>query len=296
MSQADWRGDKWGRGCHDGGMKISFMTLGCPNWTLDDICSKGASYGFDAVDFRGLGPEIDVTKLPAFTTGVEATKRQLEGAGLAVSGISSSLAICNPERREANLEEARRTVPVALALGAPNIRVFGGNYPEGITRAQAADCGAAVMEEILKIDGAEKLNWLFETHDEWIKGEQARMLIDRVSHPAFGVLWDTGHTYRVTKETPAQTYAAVGKWVRYAHIKDAAYEPSHPNAMKDGWRYVIPGTGQLPLAESITLLKSNGFSGYLLCEHEKRWHPDLVEPEVIFPAFVKWVKPLIGRS
>jgi len=29
-------------------------------------------------------------------------------------------------------------------------------------------------------------------------------------------------------------------------------------------------------------------------EHEKRWHPELEEPEEIFPRFVAWVKPLIA--
>lgn len=276
-------------------MKLSFMTLGCPTWTLDDVCRRGREFGFDAVDFRGLGPEIDVTKLPAFTTGIAATSRQLADAGLAVSGISSSLNICNPEKRAGNVEEARRTVPVALALGAPNIRVFGGAFPATVTRERAAAEGADCIREILTIPGADKLNWLFETHDEWIRADQCLELIHRVNHPAFGVLWDMGHTYRVTKEAPADTFAKVGKWVRYAHVKDAIHDTAHPNAMKDGWRYVAPGTGQLPLAESIGILRRGGYDGYLLFEHEKRWHPTLLEPEVIFPQFIAWARGLLSR-
>jgi sugar phosphate isomerase/epimerase len=59
--------------------------------------------------------------------------------------------------------------------------------------------------------------------------------------------------------------------------------------MEDGWHYVLPGAGQLPLAESITLLKQSGYNGWLQCEHEKRWHPELLEPEVVFPAFSQWI-------
>lgn len=29
-------------------------------------------------------------------------------------------------------------------------------------------------------------------------------------------------------------------------------------------------------------------------EHEKCWHPELAEPEDIFPAFVKWVRGVFG--
>lgn len=275
-------------------MQLSFMTLGCPNWTLDDICRNGPAYGFDAVDFRGLGPDIDITTTPAFTTDIAATKRRLDSAGLAVSGISTSLSICNPEKRDRDLEEARRTVPVALALGAKNIRVFGGGFPDSLSRLDAAAAGAELMHTILAIPGAASLNWLFETHDEWISSKHCKLLIDRVNHPAFGVLWDMGHTFRVMGEPPTETWKNVGPWVRYTHVKDAMFDPAHPKAMSSGWRYMPCGTGQLPLAQSIALLKQAGYQGYLLCEHEKRWHPSLPEPEEMFPAFVKWVRPLIA--
>jgi len=61
----------------------------------------------------------------------------------------------------------------------------------------------------------------------------------------------------------------------------------------DGWRYVTPGQGQLPLAEAIALLRQQGYTGWLVFEHEKRWHPELLEPEEIFPAYVQWVRQLI---
>jgi sugar phosphate isomerase/epimerase len=79
----------------------------------------------------------------------------------------------------------------------------------------------------------------------------------------------------------------------YTHIKDAIYDPSHPKAMADGWRYVIPGSGQLPLEEAVRLLKKEGYDGWVNFEHEKRWHPELDEPEAIFPAFARWVRPII---
>jgi sugar phosphate isomerase/epimerase len=280
-------------------MRLSFMTLGCPNWTLDDICSKGPAYGFDAVDFRGLGPDLDITVTPAFTTDIGATKRRLDSAGLAVSGVSSSLNICNPEKKERDFEEAKRTIPVALALGAKNIRVFGGAYPDSISRLDAASAGAELMHRILSLPDAASLNWVFETHDEWISSRHCNLLIERVNHPSFGILWDTGHTFRVGGEPPGVTYENVGRHVRYVHVKDATFDPTHPKAMASGWRYMPCGTGQLPLAESIALLKRGGYEGrggggYLLCEHEKRWHANLPEPEEMFPAFVKWIRPLIA--
>lgn len=268
------------------------MTLGCPQWDLPTLCRRGREFGFDAVDFRGLQGDLDVTTLPAFTTGVAATRRMLDDHGLAVSGISSSIKVCDASQRAANLEEARRTIPVALALDCPNVRVFGGGEVSEGLRDRAAAIGLECLEAILALPGADRLHWLFETHDHWIRGADCKRLLDTIPNPAFGCLWDMGHTARVGGETPAETYAAIGPRVGYTHVKDAVFDRSHPQAMQDGWRYVAPGTGQLPLAESIALLRRQGYAGYFLFEHEKRWHPELPEPEVIFPQFVRWIRSL----
>ena len=275
-------------------MKLSFTTLGCPEWDLDTICAKGGKYGYDGVDFRGLQETMDITQLPAFTSAVAETRRQLQDAGLEVSGISSSIRVCVPEKLEDNVEEARRSIPVAKGLGCGAVRVFGGGDSAVHSKEELADIGRDTMQQILALDGAADLKWLFETHDEWIKAVECKLLLDRVPNEAFGVLWDMGHTARVGEESPTQTYEAVGPRVAYTHIKDAVYEPEHAEAMKDGWRYVVPGTGQLPLQEAIALLKQHDYDGWIMFEHEKRWHQELEDPEDIFPVFSAWARPLIG--
>lgn len=275
-------------------MKLSFTTLGCPNWDLQTICGKAREYRYDAIDFRGIQETLDVTTLPAFTRGIAETRRCIVDAGLAVSGISSSINACDDSARTANIEEARRTIPVALALSCPNVRIFGGGDLNRLGKDGATRAGRDCIEAILALDGANQLNWLFETHDNWIRGADCKLLLDAIPNSAFGALWDMGHTPRVGGESPEQTYAAIGPRVRYAHVKDAIHDPSHPQAMKDGWRYVAPGEGSLPLADAIRLLKAGGYHGYLMLEHEKRWHPGLPEPEEILPKFVPWARRVLG--
>ena len=277
-------------------MKISFMTLGCPDWDLETICARGQEYGYDGIDFRGYLDQIDVTLLPEFTTRASETRGKLEDAGLAVSGISSSIRVCEPEALQRNLEEARRTIPVAKAFGTTNIRVFGGGNLDEHSRQELSEFGRECVARILELDGARDLHWLFETHDLWVKAQHCRLLLDSIPEPAFGALWDMGHTYRVGREEPAESFQAIGTRVGYVHVKDAIYDPGSPLAMKDGWHYVFPGTGELPLAESLSLLQESGYDGWLLFEHEKRWHPELPEPEVAFPRFVDWIQPLTGPT
>jgi sugar phosphate isomerase/epimerase len=273
-------------------MKMAFTTLGAPAWDLDTVIARGSEYGYDGVDFRGIQEEIDITKLPEFNAEISETKRKLADAGLAVCGISSSLKVCDETVAESNLEEAKRTIPIAAELGVPNIRVFGMGNAEEKTKEELADIGQGMMEQVLALDGADQFKWVFETHDHWIKSEDCKLLLDRVTVPIFGALWDMGHTSRVGEEDPADTLAALGDRVFYTHVKDAVYDTEQENAMKDGWKYVPPGQGQLPLAKALGLLKDRGYDGYVMFEHEKRWHPTLPEPEDIMPMFVSWFKGL----
>lgn len=274
-------------------MKISFSTLGCPGWNLDTICRNGQAFGFDGVDFRGYLDTLDITMLPMFTTFADRTRQQLANAGLAVSAISSGITVCDPALHDINLEEARRTVAMAQGLGTNIVRIFGGGKLDHYTRGQLAAIGRECVEEILVLDGARDLLWLFETHDIWVQSQDSRLLLDAIPAP-FGALWDIGHTPRIGRETPQQTFAAIGSRIGYIHIKDAVFDSAHPLVMQDGWAYVLPGTGQLPLAETIMLLRQNGYDGWLQFENEKRWHPRLPEPEIAFPAYSRWVKGVLA--
>lgn len=275
-------------------MNISFSTLGCPGWDLDMICRRAREFGYDGVDFRGYLDTIDISLLPEFTSGVSATMNKFRSAGLEISGISSSITLCDKALRERNLEEARRTIFLAKNLQTTNVRVFGGGDLSRHSRTDLANIARDCMAAIFELDGASDIHWLFETHDHWISSKDCRLLLETVASDAFGALWDIGHTPRVAGESPAETYAAIGRWIGYTHIKDAVYDPGHPQSMEDGWRYVFPGEGQVPLAEAIQVLKQHGYTGWLQFEHEKRWHPVLPEPEEAFPAFARWIKPLLN--
>ncbi len=277
-------------------MKLSFTTLGCPQWDLRSIVVCARKYGFDGIDFRGLQDELDVTKTPQFTSRRAETRKMILDAGLEVSGLSTSIRICDASARREILEEARRSIAVALDLACPNIRVFGGGDTKAHSKEELARVGRETLREILSLDGAQFLNWLVETHDNWTSANDVLYLLDGLDHPSIGVLWDLAHPYRFSGEKPAETYALLGKRVKYTHVKDAVKDPGHPHAMADGWRYVNPGEGQVPLTEAVEELRKGGYQGYLTLEHEKRWHKDLPEPEEVFPKFVEWGKKVIGRK
>ena len=113
--------------------------------------------GFDGVDFRGLQDDIDITQLPAFTTDIATTKTKFADAGLHVCGISSSLKVCDDTKVDDNLEEAKRTIPVAAELGTETIRVFGGGDAQRHSHQQMADIGQQMMLQVLELEGGGKV-------------------------------------------------------------------------------------------------------------------------------------------
>jgi len=271
-------------------MRPALSTLSCPDWRLETVVDRTSEYGLEGIDLRGLGEEIDVTRSPQFTDDLDATRERISGAGLAVAAISSSIHVCQPEDRDDDVAEAERTIPLADALDADVVRVFGGGDVEAHTREELADVAATTMEEILALDGARDLTWVVETHDHWTRSPDAKLLLDAIDDPAVGALWDVGHTTRVSDESPDETLGVLGDDVAHLHLKDAVHDPDHPDAMDDGWRYVLPGEGELPLTAALQALDERGYDGWVTFEHEKRWHPELEDPATANRAFAEWFR------
>ena len=268
-------------------MKPALSTLGCPDWSLETICERAQEYGFDGVDFRGILDEVDITKTPEFTDRLAESQARLDAADLPVTCLSSSIRICVEDEYDQHLAEAARYIDLATTLDVPYVRVFGMGDAEAHSLDELAAIGADTMAGILDLPGADEVTWILETHDNWTTIENYQLLLDRLPDE-MGVLWDAGHTTRITDDEPAATVDAFGERIEYVHLKDAVYDPNHSDAMDDGWRYVLPGEGELPLASVLDELDEAGYDGWVAFEHEKRWHSVLPEPEVAYPAFVEW--------
>jgi sugar phosphate isomerase/epimerase len=59
-------------------------------------------------------------------------------------------------------------------------------------------------------------------------------------------------------------------------------------------RYVLTGEGRVPVRETVRVLRQGGYAGYFCLEWEKRWHPELEEPEVAFPHYARVMTDYLG--
>ncbi len=269
-------------------MKIAFTTLACPDWTLDEVIEHGSQAGYDAVDFRGLDGQMGVYILSEFTDDAEKTRRKLAAANLGISCFSSGANMYNAQARQRAraLAEVLEYAKLCRRFDVGFIRVFGGRVPEEVDRADAIAEAARMLDEMAAL--ASPAVVAVETHDDWVDSAILRKVMLEVNSENVGVLWDLHHPFRLNGEPPAQTYENIGQWVVYTHVKDG-----RPRGDRDS-QYVLPGQGgDVPLEEMIDLLRSGGYDGYLTLEWEKKWRPDLAEPEEALPAYAQYLKQFV---
>jgi sugar phosphate isomerase/epimerase len=126
---------------------------------------------------------------------------------------------------------------------------------------------------------------LIESHGDFTHSKDLVEILTRVNAPQFQLLWDAHHSFVAGGEKPAESYAALGKWIRHTHLKDS--KPAGPGAKPEDRRYVLLGTGEVPVKEQVRVLASAGYKGFYCFEWEKKWHPEIEEPEVAFPHYAK---------
>ena len=271
-------------------MKLSASTLGCPDWTLDQILARFKAYGYDGVELRGIGPDLDLTQSAHFATpgALEKTRQNFLDAGLEICCVDASARFTDADagERAKHAEEARRAIDLAVALGAHLVRVFGGAIPEGGSRAVSQGFlveNLRALGDYARSAGG-NVSVVLETHDAFSTGAQVADALAQVDHPAVGALWDLHHPFRAG-EFPAETFAALSPYVKLTHAKDS----------RPGGTYCLLGEGDVPVREMLALLHTGGYDGYVSVEWEKRWIPELDDPQEALPQYATTLRRYLSE-
>ena len=107
-------------------------------------------------------------------------------------------------------------------------------------------------------------------------------VLTRANSKYVALFWDAHHTFVEGHEQPEHTVAELGSWIRHTHLKDSVSDGT-------GRKYVLTGKGDVPIERQVLALRRIGYKGYYCFEWEKVWHPDILEPEVAFPDYVRVV-------
>jgi sugar phosphate isomerase/epimerase len=271
---------------------LAFSTLGCPAWNWKSILENAARHGYVALELRGIAGEMDLPKVPEFTgTRLAETKRDLAALGLTVSdlGASARMHERDPIVRAAQFDEGRRFIDLAQAMGVKYVRMFGDKFPEGEPRADVMRRVIDGFREMAAYAKPAGVTVLIESHGDFTRSADLENILTSVASPQFALLWDAHHSFVAAGEQPADTFAKIGTWTRHTHLKDS--KPAGADR-----RYVLIGAGDVPVREQVRVLAAAGYKGLYCFEWEKKWHPEIEEPEVAFPHYAKTMAEYLAAA
>jgi sugar phosphate isomerase/epimerase len=273
-------------------LPISFSTLGCPQWDWKRILNEAAKSGYSGIELRGLQGEMDLTKRPEFAgSGLSQSLKDLEAVGLRIVNLGSSVRLHEkePTVRASQMEEGRHFIDLAHQLHSPYVRVFGDKWVEGEPRAETLARMTAGLRELGEYASKANVTVILESHGDFADSPTLLQILKGAESPSTGLLWDTHHTVVIGKEAPEKTFSQLGSYVRHTHIKD-----SKPQG--DDVRYVLTGTGTIPLQEIVNTLVKGRYKGFFSFEWEKAWHPEIKPPETAIPQFAEAMKDYLSKA
>jgi sugar phosphate isomerase/epimerase len=202
-------------------------------------------------------------------------RRTLAAAGLPVVAVDSSIRLTGDDPGP----DLRRFLQLASDWDAPLVRVFGGGLDPPSARQDRLRSAARILEQAMPLAARLGVAIGVETHDAFSASSAVAELLALLSadEDLVGAVWDSHHPHRMG-ETPAEVYANLGPRLLLAQVKDARRA-----AGTGDWRLVLLGAGEVPVREMLGLLTAGGYPHWISVEWEKRWHPEIEDPEVALP-------------
>jgi len=268
-------------------LKLSFTTWVCPEWTIPAIVDGMQTYGYEGVELRAGKGHLHGIEIDSSAEYLSDARKQFDAANLAVSCIATSYSFGSPDivERQKTINLTKKALQLADTLGAPYVRIFGGDIPNGLEATGVVDYVAEAIGECTDFAEKEKLRsmLLLETHGAFSHTKYVNEVTSQVYSPKLGVLWDVLHPLRVL-ESVEDTYDAICDHVRHVHVHDCDFNDDRTKLVP-----CDPGAGFVPLGEVIDVLKSGNFRGYLSVEVLQKE----TDPDEALPMWSKYLRSLI---
>lgn len=250
------------------------------------IIEKAKSNGFDAIEFTDLDVPEGQTELEY----AKAIKAEAERVGLEISGYSicADLLSGSGGDLDKEIERIKAKIDVAEALGTKLVRhdatfSFLNNERGYKGFVNILDRLAYGCREITKYAKTKGIRTTVENHGFFCQdSDRIELLVNTVADENFGVQLDIGN-FLCVDENPA---TAVGRCAPYAfnlHAKDFIFkngEEGYPGAgfmQTRGGNYIrgtVLGHGVVPIKQCVSIMKSNGYTGYITLEFEGLEDPE----------------------
>lgn len=266
---------------------LAFSTLGCPDWSFQQIVDFAVANGYSGLEIRGIKRQMDLTKCDEFSSPeqIKATLSLMKEKGLKFInlGASANMHFHEGPEKEKSINEAKSFIDLAQKINCPYVRVFPNKFPKNRTKDQTIQTVAENLLTLGKYAKDRNVTVLLETHGDFSGSDDILKVMKAASHPNIALVWDISNMWTITKESPQEVYRKLWKYIRHTHIKDA-------KLIGDKLQYSLLGQGDVPIFEAINILNKDGYKGYYSFEWEKLWHPEIAEPEIALADYPKAMK------
>jgi sugar phosphate isomerase/epimerase len=266
-------------------MKLSFTTLGCPDWSFEKILDEAQKMGYSGIEIRGLEDKMLAEEIVQFfPENKQATLEALKAHNLEMVGFGSSVRFDQTDKFDSMLAEGKRAIDVCQFMGIPAIRIFGDKFPQGESEADViarVAKGAGILAEYGEDKG---IQVLLETHGNFNTVARVKGVFDQVKSKNLRLLWDVAHTDFTYADNFLEFYKPMKEFIVHTHFKD--HIRGTPGDEKT-YKLCRMGEGQIPTKAIVKQLLADGYNGYFSLEWEKKWHPELPGAEIAYPDFVR---------
>jgi sugar phosphate isomerase/epimerase len=263
-----------------GTSRLAFSTLAFPGTTLARAASLGSEYGYQGIELRLIDGELIDPSMPA--SARSAVRQTVAAVGLPIVAVDSSIRLTDEDPGP----EISRFLTLASEWECPLVRVFGGTLSDDPqVRQDQIKAAAKVLEAALPLAERAGVAVGLETHDSFSSAAVVAEVLALVDSTWVGAVWDSHHPHRMG-ETPQEVYDLIGQRVLLAQVKDARRAPERA----DGWQLTLLGQGEVPVWEMLDLLDQGGYQGWISVEWEKRWHPEIEDPELALPQHIELLR------
>ncbi len=164
--------------------------------SLYELMDFAAENKFDAIEITGYFfpgyPEIPTDEF------IYSVKKHAFQLGLEISGtgVKNDFANPDPELRAKDVKHVKEWIDVATKLGAPVLRIFSGNIPEGYENKwdEILVYMAASIKECAEYGQSKGVLLAVQNHGDFLKtADETIKLVKLVDSDWFGVVVDTGY-------------------------------------------------------------------------------------------------------
>jgi sugar phosphate isomerase/epimerase len=260
--------------------KLSFTTMATPGLGAVGSIKAARRYGYTGVDLR-VSDYLGEITLNSTAREISDIRSAFLSEGIQVSGL-----LCYNEqggKEEGSWSKMKESIirhlEIANMLGSPAIRIFGGNPGDFKIHRDFIERTAEVISEVLSTAGSGTCI-LVQNHSDSFTAPEIAQLVEMVGSPELGMAYCPEHSY-IMKDDMANMMPSMKGIIRQLYIADVI-------GVGNEHKSVLPGRGNVPVADVYQALGGSSFEGWVTFKWEKIWNKALEEPDKALPYFIEY--------